>query len=151
LYGLNDKFDLESSHVIAALLRKFHEAKVSGAPFANVWGTGKPRREFLHVDDLADACLFLMESYQSSEIINVGAGSDVTIMELAQLIKDVVGYQGEIRLDSSNPDGMPRKLLDVTKLNNLGWRTKIPLKEGLRQTYQWFVTNYTSNPKRGNS
>ena len=136
VYGPNDNWDLQSAHVVAALLRKFHEAKTSGTPHVIVWGTGTARREFLHVDDLADACLFLMRSYDRNELINVGGGSDITILELAQLIKEVVGYEGEIRLDPSKPDGTPRKLVDVSKLHGLGWRPKIPLKEGLRQTYR---------------
>lgn len=149
VYGPNDNFDLQSGHVVAALVRRFHEAKTSGAPYVVVWGTGTPRREFLHVDDLADACLFLMSSYDRDEAINVGVGSDVTILELAQLIKEAVGYQGEIRLDPSKPDGIPRKLLDVSKLYGLGWRPKIPLRQGLRQTYQWFVDGYEANRRSG--
>ena len=128
-----------------ALVRKFHEAKLSEAPFVNVLGTGTARREFLYADDLADACLFLARSYDSSEMINVGAGSDVTVLELAQLIGDVVGYEGEIELDPSKPDGMPRKLLDVSKMDSLGWRPKTPLREGIRRTYQWFVSSYEEN------
>lgn len=142
VYGPGDNFDLDSGHVVAALLRKFHQAKLSQAPHVTVWGTGTARREFLHVDDLADACLFLMQSYDSSEIINIGTGTDVTIIELAHLIKDVVGYEGEIELDPSKPDGMPRKLVDVSRLCGLGWHAKISLREGLRQAYQWFVSNY---------
>lgn len=141
-YGPNDNFDLRSAHVVPALLRKFHAAKTSGAPHVVVWGTGTARREFLHVDDLADACLFLMRSYGRNELINVGAGSDVTILELAQLIKDVVGYGGEIRLDPTKPDGIPRKLVDVSNLYGLGWRPNISLREGIRQTYQWLLDRY---------
>jgi GDP-L-fucose synthase len=139
LYGPGDNFDLETSHVIPALIRKFHEAKVEGRPHVAVWGTGRPRREFLHVDDLADALLFLMEHYDSEEIINVGVGEDITIQKLAELIKEVVGYEGEIVFDPSKPDGMPRKLLDVSRLQALGWSPSISLKEGLRQTYRWYV------------
>ena len=138
LYGPEDNFDLQSSHVLPALIRKFHEAKVSGAPQVTVWGTGTPRREFLHVDDLADACVFLMLNYDSEEIINVGVGEDVSIRELAEMIKEVVGYRGEIVYDRSKPDGTPRKLLDVSRLYALGWRPKVPLRQGLKQTYEWF-------------
>lgn len=144
-YGPNDNFDLRSAHVVAALLRKFHTAKTSGTPYVVVWGTGTARREFLHVDDLADACLFLIRSYDRNELINVGAGSDVTILELAQLIKDIVGYEGEIRLDPSKPGGIPRKLVDVSNLYGLGWRPNISLRKGLRQTYQWFLDSYEEN------
>ena len=139
LYGPGDNFDLETSHVLPALIRKFHEAKVSGEREVVVWGTGTPRREFLHVDDLADAALFLMERYDSEEIINVGVGEDLSIRELAELVAEVVGYRGEITFDTSKPDGMPRKLLDVSRLFELGWRPRIPLREGIRQTYEWFV------------
>ncbi len=139
LYGPGDNFDLQTSHVLPALLRKFHEAKVNAAPRVVVWGTGAPRREFLHVDDLADAALFLMEHYDGEEIINVGVGEDLTIRELAELIKEVVGYRGEIVFDTSKPDGTPRKLLDVSRLHQLGWRAKIPLREGLAQTYAWYL------------
>jgi GDP-L-fucose synthase len=139
LYGPGDNFDLETSHVIPALLRKFHEAKVQGAPQVVVWGTGSPRREFLHVDDLADAAVFLMKHYDEEEIINVGVGEDISIRELAELIRDVVGYPGDIVFDTSKPDGMPRKLLDVSRLHALGWRARIPLREGLEQTYRWYV------------
>ena len=141
LYGPNDNFDLESSHVLAALLRKAHEAKMRRARELVVWGSGKPRREFLHVDDAAGACLFLLEKYDSPEIINVGSGTDVSIRELAELICDVVGFDGELAWDATKPDGMPRKLLDVTKLNNLGWHTTIPLRDGIARTYDWFRVN----------
>lgn len=143
LYGPGDNFDLETSHVLPALIRKFHEAKVTGAPYVVVWGSGTPRREFLHVDDLADACVFLMNNYDSSEIINIGVGEDLTIAELAQLIKKIVGYKGEIVFDRTKPDGTPRKLLDVSKLFNLGWRPRIRLEDGIRSTYEWFVQNCT--------
>ncbi|MEY2526191.1 MAG: GDP-L-fucose synthase [Verrucomicrobiota bacterium] len=141
LYGLNDNFDLEKSHVLAALLRKAHEAKASGAAELVVWGTGKPRREFLHVDDLASACLFLLEKYDSPEIVNIGWGQDISIRELADLICDVVGFKGKLAWDSSKPDGTPRKLLDVTKLRNLGWSPNISLREGIVRTYDWFLKN----------
>ena len=141
LYGPNDNFDLETSHVLAALLRKAHEAKTSGARELMVWGSGKPRREFLHVDDLASACLFLLEHYDSPEIINVGCGKDISICELAKLICDVVGFDGELVWDATKPDGTPRKLLDVSKLHNLGWRAMIPLPDGIAQTYDWFLKN----------
>ena len=141
LYGPNDNFDLETSHVLAALLRKAHEAKTSGARELIVWGSGKPRREFLHVDDLASACLFLLEHYDSPEIINVGCGKDISICELAELICDVVGFDGELVWDATKPDGTPRKLLDVSKLHNLGWRATIPLPDGIAQTYDWFLKN----------
>ena len=141
LYGPNDNFDLESSHVLAALLRKAHEAKAAGAGELLVWGSGKPRREFLHVDDCAAACVFLLENYDSPEIINVGCGEDISIRELAELICDVVGFTGELAWDATKPDGTPRKLLDVTKLRGLGWRPTIPLREGIARTYDWFVKN----------
>jgi GDP-L-fucose synthase len=141
LYGPNDNFDLVSSHVLAALLRKAHEAKTRGARELVVWGSGKPRREFLHVDDLAAACLFLLEKYNSPEIINIGCGKDLSIRELAELICDVVGFDGELSWDAAKPDGMRRKLLDVTRLHNLGWRASIPLRDGIAQTYDWFLKN----------
>jgi len=141
LYGPNDNFDLETSHVLAALLRKAHEAKTRKARELAIWGTGTPRREFLHVDDLASACLFLLEKYDSSEIINVGCGEDIPIRELAELICDIVGFEGELAWDETRPDGTPRKLLDVTKMQNLGWRPTIPLRDGIAQTYEWFLKN----------
>lgn len=141
LYGPEDNFDLETSHVLPAMLRKFHEAKVNNAPFVTLWGTGTPRREFLHVDDLADASLYLMRNYEDPGIINVGVGEDVAISELAELIKDVVGYPGEIRYDSSKPDGTPRKLLDVSKLHSLGWKATRTLRDGITSTYEWFQTH----------
>lgn len=140
LYGPGDNFDLNSSHVLPALIRKFHEAKERGEPSVTVWGTGTPRREFLHVDDLADACLFLMDNYSGDESLNIGVGKDVSIAELASLVGDVVGYEGEISYDTSKPDGTPRKLLDISKLNNLGWQARIPLRVGIEQTYRWFVS-----------
>jgi len=142
LYGPNDNFDLETSHVLAALLRKAHEAKTRKDRRLIVWGSGKPRREFLHVDDLASACLLLLEKYDSSEIINVGCGEDISIRELAELICDVVGFNGEIAWDTTKPDGTPRKLLDVTKLRALGWKPSILLRDGIGRTYEWFLANY---------
>jgi len=142
LYGSNDNFDLETSHVLAALLRKAHEAKTRKDRGLIVWGSGKPRREFLHVDDLASACLLLLEQYDSPEIINVGCGEDISIRELAELICDVVGFDGELTLDANKPDGTPRKLLDVTKLRTLGWKPSVPLRDGIAQTYEWFLANY---------
>jgi GDP-L-fucose synthase len=138
LYGPGDNFDLANSHVLPALLRKFHEAAAAGAPEVNIWGTGAPRREFLHVDDLADACLFLMLNYDSPEIVNVGTGVDVTIRELAEMIQRVTGFKGCLTFDSSKPDGTPRKLLDVSKLNGLGWKASIPLERGVAETYAWY-------------
>jgi GDP-L-fucose synthase len=139
LYGPGDNFDLRSSHVLPALIRKFHEAQIHGANEVEVWGTGKPRREFLHVDDLADACLFLMQGYSNESPVNVGCGMDVSIAELAALVATTTGYAGQLRFNTSMPDGTPRKLLDVSKMNALGWRAGISLKEGLASTYQGFV------------
>lgn len=139
LYGPGDNFDLNASHVLPALIRKFHEAKISEAKEVVMWGTGTPRREFLHVEDLADACVHLMREYNSPEIVNIGTGEDVTIRELADLVKSAVGYEGEIVQDLSKPDGTPRKLLDVSKLHGLGWKHKIELVDGVRTTYQWFL------------
>ena len=141
LYGPNDNFDLETSHVLAALLRKAHEAKTRNDRNLVVWGTGKPRREFLHVDDLASACLLLLEKYDSPEIINVGCGEDISIRELAELICDVVGFDGELTWDTTKPDGTPRKLLDVTKIRALGWKPVITLRDGIVRTYDWFRAN----------
>jgi GDP-L-fucose synthase len=137
-YGPGDNFDSANSHVLAALLRRFHEASQSGAPAVTVWGSGQPRREFLHVDDLADAAVLLMERYDSAEIINVGTGKDLAIAELAELIRGIVGYQGKIVFDPSRPDGTPRKLLDISRLEALGWRPRIALREGIEQTYAWY-------------
>lgn len=148
LYGPGDNFDLASSHVLPALLRKAHEAKVAGAAELVVWGSGKPRREFMHVDDMADACLFLLKNYDSPEIVNVGCGEDITIRDLAELICDVVGYEGALTFDATKPDGTPRKLLDVSKLNGLGWRASIPLREGIARTYEWFLQNEAMEPAR---
>jgi GDP-L-fucose synthase len=142
LYGPNDNFDLETSHVLAALLRKAHEAKTRKDRELVVWGSGKPRREFLHVDDLASACVLLLEQYDSPEIINVGCGEDISIRELAQLICDVVGFDGELTWDANKPDGIPRKLLDITKLRALGWKPSISLRNGIARTYEWFLANY---------
>lgn len=144
LYGPNDNYDLEKSHVLPALIRKFHEAKKSGAPSVTLWGTGKPKREFLHVDDLADACFYLMQTYNEPGLVNIGTGEDLEIKELALLIKDIVGYEGTIEHDLSKPDGTPRKLMDVNKLKSAGWTAKIPLVEGIRRVYaglrqeEWF-------------
>jgi GDP-L-fucose synthase len=141
LYGPGDNFDLETSHVIPALIRKFHEAKVSGAGSCTVWGSGSPRREFLHVDDLACALVHIMEHYDSPELINVGVGHDVTIAGLAEAIRDVVGFGGKIVYDTDKPDGTPRKLLDVSRLSRLGWEPSITLKDGLARTYRWYERN----------
>lgn len=139
LYGPGDNFDLEASHVLSALIRKFHEAKLSGQP-VTIWGTGAPRREFLYVDDLAVACLFLMNSYDETDIINIGTGVDISIKELAGLISEVIGYKGEIVFDSTKPDGMPKKLLDVTRINSLGWKAETGLREGIEKTYKWYLS-----------
>jgi len=144
LYGPNDNFDLQTSHVLAALLRKAHEAKTRKDRKLTVWGSGKPRREFLHVDDLTSACLLLLEKYDSSEIINVGCGEDISIRELAELICEVVGFDGELAWDATKPDGTPRKLLDVTRLRSLGWKSSIPLRDGIARTHEWFLANYAS-------
>jgi len=141
LYGPNDNFDLETSHVLAALLRKAHKAKTTGARELVVWGTGRPRREFLHVDDLASACLFLLEKYDSSEIVNVGWGEDISVRELAELICEVVGFNGKLAWDATKPDGTLRKLLDVSKLRKLGWSPTISLRDGIARTYEWFLKN----------
>ncbi|MCW5977884.1 MAG: GDP-L-fucose synthase [Bryobacteraceae bacterium] len=136
LYGPGDNFDLATSHVLPALMRKFHEARLSGAPSVTIWGTGQPRREFLHVDDLAEACVFLMRSYDGEAILNVGVGEDLSIADLASLIGEVVGYKGQIVFDAAMPDGTPRKLLEVSRLTALGWRPSIPLREGIERTYR---------------
>lgn len=147
LYGPRDNFDLKTSHVLPALIRKFHEAKERGYQEVVVWGTGAPRREFLYVDDLADACVFLMSNYSSDEPVNVGVGEDLSIGELAELVGEVVGYGGEIVYDTSKPDGTPRKLLDVSKLNDLGWRANTPLREGVERTYRWFMRTLPTEVK----
>lgn len=145
LYGPNDNYDLNNSHVLPALIRKFHAAKTNGDESVEIWGTGSPKREFLHANDLADACLFLMENYDSSELINIGYGEDVSIKELALIVKDVVGFEGQLRFDTSKPDGTPRKLMDNTKINNLGWKPNIALQEGITTVYsevdksQWMI------------
>jgi GDP-L-fucose synthase len=141
LYGPFDNFDLHSSHVLPALIRKVHEAKINGSPAVEVWGTGTPRREFLHVDDLADACLFLLRNYNDPEIVNVGCGEDLSIRELAELICEIIGFSGDLVFDPSKPDGTPRKLLDMSRMFSFGWRPKIPLREGIADTYRWFLEN----------
>jgi len=141
LYGPNDNYDLQGSHVLPALIRKFHEAKINNQPSVEVWGTGSPRREFLHADDLADACVFLMEGYNDEMFVNIGTGEDVTIRDLAEAVKDVVGFDGELRWDTSKPDGTPRKLMDVSRIHNLGWKHKTELRDGLEKTYQDFLAN----------
>ena len=138
LYGPHDNFDLATSHVLPALLRKFHEAKAGGAYHVVLWGSGRPRREFMHVDDLADACVFLMENYEESAPVNIGVGEDLTIAELAGLIADVVGFEGEIRYDATKPDGTPQKLLDVSRVARLGWSARIPLRTRITETYRWY-------------
>jgi GDP-L-fucose synthase len=148
LYGPNDNFDLETSHVLAALLRKAHEAKTRKDRKLTVWGSGTPSREFLHVDDLASACLMLLEKYNSPEIINVGCGEDISILELAELICDIVGFDGELAWDPTKPDGTPRKLLDVTKLRALGWKPSISLQDGIAKTYEWFRANYARDASK---
>ena len=141
LYGPGDNFDLQSSHVLPAFIRRFHEAKVTGAPSVTVWGTGTPRREFLHVDDLAQACLVLLQHYDTHETINVGLGDDMPIRELAETVASVVGFEGTIEWDSSKPDGMPRKLLDISRINELGWQPQITLRDGVASTYEWYLAN----------
>lgn len=142
LYGENDNFNLETSHVLPALLRKFHEGKINNSPEIVVWGTGAAKREFLLVDDLADACLFLMQNYTDNQIINIGTGEDIAIKELAEKIKKIVGYTGQIIWDQTKPDGTPRKLLDVSRLHQLGWKHKTSLEDGIKNTYLWYVKNY---------
>ena len=144
LYGPGDNFDPEKSHVLPALIRRFHEAKLTEAPDVTIWGTGTPRREFLHVDDLARACVFLLEHYDDDAPINVGVGEDIAIIDLAHLVADVVGYTGTIKTDPSKPDGTPRKLLDVSRINDLGWKAEIGLESGLRSTYAWFLEHQDS-------
>ena len=147
LYGEHDNFDLQSSHVLPALLHKFHDAKVARAPTVTVWGSGKPLREFLHVDDCAEACVFLMDHYDEAEIVNVGVGHDLSILDLAHLIQRIVGFEGELIFDSSKQDGTPRKLVDTTKINKLGWRAQISLEEGITRTYRWFQGTNSGAPK----
>jgi GDP-L-fucose synthase len=141
LYGPNDNFDLENSHVLPALIRKFHEAKIYNRPYVVIWGSGKPLREFLYVDDLADACVYLMEKYNDNQFINIGTGKEISIKELAYLVKEIVGYKGKLRFDTSKPDGTPRKLLDVSRLKKLGWSYRIKLKDGIAKTYDWYLKN----------
>ena len=141
LYGINDNFDLNNSHVLPALIRKFHEAKIDKKPYVELWGSGTPMREFLYVDDLAEASVFLMKNYNDSSLVNVGTGKDLSILDLATKIKDIIGFSGEIKWDTSKPDGTPKKLLDVSKINNLGWRAKTSLSEGIKRTYSWYVQN----------
>ncbi|GLH70671.1 GDP-L-fucose synthase [Geothrix rubra] len=144
LYGPGDNFDLKNSHVLPAMLRKFHDAKASGASEVVLWGTGSPRREFLYVDDLADACLFAMQTYEGEQLLNVGTGEDLAIRELAERVAEVTGFTGRITWDSSMPDGTPRKLLDVSRIHALGWKAKTDLPDGIRLTYQWFLENKTN-------
>lgn len=150
LYGPNDNYDLNNSHVLPALIRKFHEAKVQQLPNVIVWGTGKPRRELMHVDDLADACLFLMLNYNEKQFVNIGTGKDISIAELAELVKKVVGYKGEIVFDTTKPDGTPRKLLDLSLIHSLGWKHKIELEEGIAHTYDDFLKNQISEITHSN-
>ena len=145
LFGINDNFDLQSSHVLPALIRKFIEAKRSGAPSATVWGTGTPRREFLFVDDMADACIYLMNRYDGNEFVNIGIGKDLTILEAATIIKEEVGFKGSLVFDTSEPDGTPQKLLDVSKLNSLGWKAKTSFRDGIRRTIEWYEKRENAN------
>jgi GDP-L-fucose synthase len=154
LYGINDNFNLETSHVLPALIRKFHEAKNEGNKKVTLWGTGKPLREFLYVDDLAEAILFLMENVNAKDLyeknlthINIGTGNDLSIAGLASLVSDVVGFKGEIEYDSAKPDGTPRKLMDVSRINELGWKYKTELREGIEKTYKWYLNNYKEAAK----
>ncbi len=142
LYGPNDNFDLNNSHVLPAMIRKFHEAKINKNAQVEIWGTGKPLREFLYVDDMADACIFLMENYDGEEHVNIGTGEEISIKELAELVRMVVGYEGKIVFNFDMPDGTPRKLTDVNKLHELGWEHKISLSKGIKFAYKWFVDNY---------
>jgi len=140
LYGINDNYHPENSHVLPALIRKFHEAKINNSPTVNIWGSGNPLREFMYADDLADACVFLMENYNDLQFVNIGVGEDISIRDLAELIKEVVGFQGELEFDSSKPDGTPRKLMDVSKLHSLGWKAKTSLKDGIKLAYEDFLS-----------
>jgi GDP-L-fucose synthase len=149
LYGPGDNFDLETSHVMPALIRKCHEAKISNAPSLTVWGTGKPRRELLHVDDCAAACLFLMQNYAGDDIVNIGVGEDVSIRQLAELVKETVGFPGELVFDSTKPDGTPRKLVDVSRMQDMGWKAKIGLEQGLRMTYDWYLAQLSEGELHG--
>jgi GDP-L-fucose synthase len=141
LYGPNDNYDLNNSHVLPALIRKFHTAKVNGAATVEIWGSGTPRREFLHVDDLADACYYLLQNYDGEQLVNVGSGVDVTILELAHMVKEIVGFTGEIKMDATKPDGTPRKLMDVSKLEKVGWKYKISLLKGISAVYKEVLEN----------
>ena len=141
LYGENDNFHPEHSHVMASLIRRFHEAKVNKSPYIEVWGSGNQFREFMYIDDLADAIMYVIENYKKHEFLNVGTGNDVTIRELSEIIKEIVGYEGEIRFDTSKPDGMFRKVMDVSKINDIGWKAKISLREGIKKTYEWYLNN----------
>lgn len=149
LYGPNDNFDLTSSHVLPALMRKIHEAKLADAPSVTVWGSGTPRREFLHVDDMADACVFLMKTYSSGDIVNVGLGDDISIADLARLIGEIVGYKGQLVFDTSKPDGTPRKLLDVSRLTAAGWTARTSLRDGIAATYRWYLDHVAAGDARG--
>jgi len=149
LYGPGDNFDLENSHVLPAMIRRFHQAKLAGQPRVTIWGTGTPRREFLHVDDMAQACVFLMQRYSDAMHVNVGVGDDVTILELAQMVASTVGYAGEISTDPSKPDGTPRKLMDVARIHALGWRARVGLVDGVEQTYRWYVDKLQDVGLRG--
>jgi GDP-L-fucose synthase len=145
LYGPNDNFNLENSHVLPALIRKIHEAKIENKEKVDIWGTGKPLREFLYVDDMSDACVYLMETYEGNNFVNVGTGKDLTINELAEMIKEIVGFSGELVYNTSKPDGTPKKLLDVSRLESLGWKYKIELYDGIRETYHWFLKSVEDN------
>ncbi len=145
LYEPGDNFDLQNAHVLPALISKFHMARIENRPFVEIWGTGSPKREFLYVDDLADACIFLMQNYNDNEIVNIGTGEDLSIKALAHLIKDIVGYEGELRFDTSKPDGTLRKLLDVTKISNMGWKAEIGLADGIKKTWKEFVSAHTAH------
>jgi len=142
LYGPNDNYDLQNSHVLPALIRKFHEAKLENRDVVEIWGTGSPKREFLHADDLADACYFLMHNYNEPGLVNIGTGEDISIKDLALLIKEIVGFEGELHFDTSRPDGTPRKLMDVQKLNAMGFKYKISLKEGIRSVYAEYAKSH---------
>src|SRR3990167_1480896 len=144
LYGMNDKFDLETSHVLPALMRKIHEAKIRKQPHVTIWGSGSPKREFLYVDDMANACIFVMNRVGCKQMVNIGTGKEISIREVAELMCEVVGFNGDIVFDGSKPDGTPRKLVDVTRLAQLGWEAQVSLREGLRRTYQWYLTTITN-------
>jgi GDP-L-fucose synthase len=148
LYGPNDNYDLKNSHVLPAMIRKFHEAKINNEPAVTIWGTGTPYREFLHVNDLADACYYLMQHYNEPGLVNIGVGEDITIKDLALLVKEITGYQGQIVHDLSKPDGTPRKLMDVSKLHSFGWKHRISLPEGIRSVYEVFKANYNNVPQQ---